>query len=121
MLSAEVALREGDRETIRARMEELAEKRREKQPLEYPNAGSTFKRPEGYFAAALIDQCGLKGYRVGDARVSEKHAGFIINRGNATSADVRALIKTVQDTIRSRYEIDIETEVIFVPSTPKLD
>ena len=86
-------------------------RRREKQPLEYPSAGSTFKRPEGAFAAALIEQCGLKGVSVGDAAVSEKHSGFLINRGNATCADMEALIARVQQVVAEQTGYRLETEV----------
>ena len=114
ILSAEVALKPGDREAIRARIDDLAQRRREKQPLEYPNAGSTFKRPEGHFAAALIDQCGLKGYQVGGARVSEKHAGFVINGGNATCADVRGVMAHVQEVVLRERGVRLEPEVRFL-------
>ena len=86
-------------------------KRREKQPLEYPSAGSTFKRPEGAFAGALIEQCGLKGVRVGDACVSEKHAGFIVNLGKATCADIEALIAQVQQTVKRETGFVLEPEI----------
>ena len=92
-------------------MKELAAKRKEKQPLEYPSAGSTFKRPEGYFAAALIDQCGLKGLTVGGAQVSEKHAGFVINRGGATCADVLALVEQIKAVVKERTGVELELEV----------
>ena len=92
-------------------MAELAQKRRSKQPLEYPSAGSMFKRPQGYFAAALIDQCGLKGFTVGGAQVSEKHAGFVINRGGATCADVLALVREVQRRVREQTGVELEMEV----------
>ena len=98
-------------ENIRAQMAELAQKRRSKQPLEYPSAGSMFKRPQGYFAAALIDQCGLKGFTVGGAQVSEKHAGFVINRGGATCADVLALVREVQRRVREQTGVELEMEV----------
>ena len=98
-------------EDIKARMEELAAKRRASQPLELPSAGSTFKRPEGYYAGTLIDQCGLKGAQVGGAQVSEKHAGFLVNTGGATCADVLALIKKVQETVRERTGVELEPEV----------
>ena len=94
ILSAELSLRPGDPEEIRAKMEDLMARRKSKQPLEYPSAGSTFKRPTGYYAGPLIEQCGLKGARVGGAQVSEKHAGFVINRENATCAEVLALTTT---------------------------
>ena len=92
-------------------MAELAAKRREKQPLEYPSAGSMFKRPEGYFAAALIDQCGLKGFSVGGAQVSEKHAGFVVNRGGATCADVLELVRQVQARVQEQTGVTLEMEV----------
>ncbi|MCI8622316.1 MAG: UDP-N-acetylmuramate dehydrogenase [Provencibacterium sp.] len=111
ILSAEFALQPGDPAAIRTRMEELKAKRREKQPLEYPSAGSTFKRPEGAYASALIDQCGLKGLRVGDAMVSEKHAGFIINAGSASCADVCRLIEKVKETVWERTGFQLECEI----------
>ena len=111
ILEAEMALPQGEGEQIRGRMEELARKRREKQPLEWPSAGSTFKRPEGYFAAALIEACGLKGVGIGGAQVSEKHAGFVINRGNATADDVRRLMALVQETVLRETGVALEPEV----------
>lgn len=111
ILGAELELAVGDRERIGARMEELALQRQSKQPLEYPSAGSMFKRPEGYFAAALIDQCGLKGLTVGGAQVSEKHAGFVINRGGATCADVLELVKQVKDRVLGGTGVSLEMEV----------
>lgn len=104
-------LQKGDGETIRARMNELNGKRRDKQPLEFPSAGSTFKRPVGGFAAALIDQCGLKGLSVGGAQVSEKHAGFVINRGGATCADVLALTEKIHDIVLEKTGIELELEI----------
>ena len=91
------------------------ESRREKQPLEYPNAGSTFKRPDGYIAAKLIDDCGLKGLSVGDAEVSQKHAGFFINKGHATSADILELAKIVNERVREKFGVTLELEIIYVP------
>ncbi len=111
ILEAEFALSRGDAGEIRAKMEDLSRRRKEKQPLEYPSAGSTFKRPEGYFAAALIEQCGLKGRRVGGAQVSEKHAGFLINRGGATCADVLALVEEVRETVLRETGVELELEV----------
>lgn len=111
ILSADFALQPGDREAIQARMEELALRRREKQPLEYPSAGSTFKRPPGHYAAALIDQCGLRGLTVGGAQVSEKHAGFVINRGGATCADVLRLVEQIRQQVRSRTGVELELEI----------
>ena len=107
-------LQSSDPAAIQARMEELAEKRRSKQPLEYPSAGSTFKRPADGFAAALIDQCGLKGLTVGGAQVSEKHAGFVVNRGGATCADVTELIRRIQQRVLDQAGVRLEPEVRFV-------
>lgn len=112
--SVTLSLNNGDSEKIKARMDELAAKRREKQPLEYPSAGSTFKRPEGYFAGKLIMDAGLRGYTVGGAQVSEKHCGFVINRGNATATDVYELICDVQDKVKARFGVTLEPEVIFL-------
>ncbi len=109
-----VRLAPGERETIAARMKELMHRRQEKQPLEYPSAGSFFKRPEGHFAGALIEQTGLKGYRVGDAQVSEKHAGFVINRGHATAADICRLCQDVQEQVYAAHGVRLEPEVRFV-------
>ena len=114
VLEARFQLSSGDPAAIRARMDELAARRKEKQPLEYPSAGSMFKRPEGYFAAALIDQCGLKGRAVGGAQVSEKHAGFLINRGGATAADVRQLIAEVQRIVREKTGYTLECEIKYI-------
>ena len=111
ILSARMDLAAGEREQIAARMEELFLQRQSKQPLEYPSAGSMFKRPEGYFAAALIDQCGLKGFTVGGAQVSEKHAGFVVNRGGATCADVLELVKQVKAQVREQTGVVLEMEV----------
>lgn len=111
VLEARFQLESGDPDAIRARMDELAARRKEKQPLEYPSAGSMFKRPEGYFAAALIDQCGLKGFAVGGAQVSEKHAGFVVNRGGATCADVLELVRQVQARVQEQTGVALEMEV----------
>ena len=92
-------------------MSENIEKRKRSQPLEYPNAGSIFKRPPNGFAAQMIDQCGLKGMRIGDAQVSEKHAGFIVNRGEATSADVKALIAFIRQKVFEQFGVMLETEI----------
>lgn len=110
-LGAVLSLRQGNRDEIRGRMEELKEKRVEKQPLEYGSAGSTFKRPEGYFAGKLIQDAGLCGYRVGDAQVSEKHCGFVINRGNATAADVLRLMQDVAERVQEKFGVRLEPEV----------
>ena len=115
VLAAEFLLEPGDPEEIRAAMEELGRRRREKQPLELPSAGSVFKRPQGHFAGALIEQCGLKGTRVGGAQVSEKHAGFIVNTGGATSADVLGLIREVQRVVKEKTGVELEPEVRIVP------
>ena len=104
----------GNKEDIKAKMDELIGKRKDKQPLEYPSAGSTFKRPEGYFAGALIEQSNLKGFSVGGAEVSVKHAGFVINKDNATCEDVLNLIKHIQNTVKSNFGVDLETEVIYL-------
>ncbi len=109
-----LALQTGDRETIAARMRELIAKRQEKQPLEYPSAGSFFKRPTGHFAGALIEEAGLKGYRVGDAQVSEKHAGFVVNRGNATARELCQLCEDVQAIVWQKAGVRLEPEVRFV-------
>lgn len=108
------ALTPGEPEEIRRQMRDLLSRRREKQPLEFPSAGSTFKRPEGHFAAALIDQCGLKGLTVGGAQVSEKHGGFVINRGGATFADVTALMAQVQQRVVAETGIWLEPEVKII-------
>ena len=107
-------LSKGNKDEIRAKMQELLQRRKDKQPLEYPSAGSTFKRPEGYFAGALIEECGLKGYSVGGAQVSEKHAGFVINKGDATAEDVLSLIKYIQDKVFSEKGVMLEPEVRLI-------
>lgn len=110
-LGAVLKLQRGNQDQIRARMEELKEKRISKQPLEYGSAGSTFKRPEGYFAGKLIEDAGLRGYRVGDAQVSEKHCGFVINRGNATAAEVAQLMEDVADRVEEKFGVRLQPEV----------
>lgn len=110
-LEAEIELKEGSKDEIKARMDELKEKRVTRQPLEYPSAGSTFKRPEGYFAGKLIEDAGLRGFRVGGAQVSEKHCGFVINRGSATAADIMALITEVADRVEKQTGVRMEPEV----------
>ncbi len=114
VLAATLKLREGDPDQIRARMRELQEKRRVSQPLEYPSAGSFFKRPEGHYAGALIDQAGLKGFRIGGAMVSEKHAGFVINAGGATFADIMAIKEHIREAVFASSGVTLETEVIFI-------
>ena len=111
VLEAEINLEKGDRRLIRARMDDLAARRREKQPLEYPSAGSTFKRPEGYFAGKLIDDAGLRGFRVGGAQVAEKHCGFVINREQATAADVMELCRRVSGAVKEQFGVELEMEV----------
>lgn len=104
-------LKKGNKDEIKAKMEDLLSRRRTKQPLEFPSAGSTFKRPKGYFAGALIEECGLKGKSVGDAQVSEKHAGFVINRGNATCNDVLELCRFCSDTVLREKGVKLEMEI----------
>ncbi len=111
ILKSTIALRPGKAAEIEASMAELTAKRKEKQPLNYPSAGSTFKRPEGHFAAALIDEAGLRGFAVGDAQVSEKHCGFVINKGNASAADVMELMKQVERRVYEYSGIHLEPEV----------
>lgn len=114
VLDAVFELPKGDREAIQEHMRELNAKRRDKQPLEYASAGSTFKRPKGYFAGKLIQDAGLRGYRVGDAEVSEKHCGFVINRGNATASEVRELIGEVQKKVYESFGVRLEPEVKII-------
>ena len=109
-----MTLKQGDKSAIKARMDELTEKRELKQPLEYASAGSTFKRPPGYFAGTLIEQTGLKGLAIGDAQVSEKHAGFVVNVGNATASDVLDLIQEVQRRVLSEHGVQLEPEVRMI-------
>ena len=111
VLGAVFALREGDKDDIRREMDELMARRKASQPVEYPSAGSTFKRPEGHFAGALIQEAGLKGFTVGGAQVSEKHAGFVINRGGATAADILTLIEQVQQAVYRSSGVMLEPEV----------
>lgn len=114
ILSAALKLSKGDPAVIRARMNELMARRKEKQPLEYPSAGSTFKRPEGHYAAALIDQCNLKGLTIGGAQVSTKHAGFIVNTGMATCRDILDLISVVKDCVYRVTGVELEPEVKYL-------
>ncbi len=111
IVRSRLQLQKGDPHEILAVINDLQKRRREKQPLEFPSAGSTFKRPEGYFAGKLIEDAGLKGYRIGGAEVSEKHAGFVINRGDATGADVRALIAHIQKTVFDKFGVHLECEI----------
>ena len=110
----ELELQPGDKEQIKNLMDDLATRRREKQPLEYPSAGSTFKRPEGYFAGELIMKADLRGFQMGRARVSDKHCGFVVNMGGATAADVRAVIQAVQSRVWDCFQVKLEPEVIFL-------
>ena len=114
VLEARLVLEQGDMDKIRDITKDLTEKRVSKQPLEYPSAGSTFKRPEGYFAGKLIMDAGLRGYQVGDAQVSEKHCGFVINKGNATAADVITLIENVREKVQEQFGVTLEPEVKFL-------
>ena len=111
VLEAVIHLALGEQEKIREKMNELKEKRTTKQPLEYPSAGSTFKRPEGYFAGKLIEEAGLRGFQVGGAQVSEKHCGFVINKDNATAAEVRELIRQVSERVKANSGVTLEPEV----------
>ena len=116
VLEACIELHEGNRDEIEMHMKELMAKRKEKQPLEYPSAGSTFKRPEGYFAGKLIQDAGLKGYRVGGAMVSEKHSGFVINYDNATATDIINLMKDVRKKVYEEFQVTLEPEVKILPA-----
>ena len=114
VLEAVISLKKGDQDEIKSRMQELAGMRSSKQPLSYPSAGSTFKRPEGYFAGKLIMDSGLRGYQVGGAQVSEKHCGFVINTGNATAKDVTTLMADVQRIVMEKFGVKLEPEVKFL-------
>lgn len=114
VLSAIISLQKGNEKEIKAKMQQFARSRREKQPLEYPSAGSTFKRPEGYYVGPMIEELGLKGFSIGGAQVSRKHAGFIINTGNATAQDVLDLIIYIQDKVFDKYGVKLEPELKIV-------
>lgn len=114
ILEVFMELQKGNKEEILAKIKEYTKARVEKQPLEYPSAGSTFKRPEGYFAGKLIMDAGLRGYRVGDAQVSEKHCGFVINRGNATATEIKTLMENVAKKVKEEFGVDLEAEVIML-------
>lgn len=114
VLGATIRLTKGNKEEIKATMDDLASKRREKQPLNYPSAGSTFKRPEGYFAAKLIDDAGFRGFQCGGAQVSEKHCGFVINKENATADDIVKLMSEVQEKVYGQFGVELEPEVILL-------
>ncbi len=110
----ELLLRKGDPEAIASSIREYTEKRTKSQPLQFPSAGSMFKRPEGHYTGALIEQAGLKGFSIGGAQVSEKHAGFVINKGEATASDIDALVKHIQKTIQDQFGVSLEREVRFI-------
>ena len=114
VLEVVLRMQPGRKDEIQVKMDELMAKRQSKQPLNYPSAGSTFKRPEGYFAGKLIMDAGMRGYRIGDAQVSDKHCGFVINIGNASAADVREVIEEVQERVKERFHVNLEPEVIFL-------
>lgn len=114
VVGAKLKLEAGNQEEIRGRMEELKSQRVEKQPLEFPSAGSTFKRPEGYYAGKLVSDAGLKGYAVGDAQVSEKHAGFVVNKGSATASQVEQLIAEVSRIVEEKFDVRLEPEVKII-------
>lgn len=114
VLRTEMELKVGESDAIRLRMENLAQQRRSKQPLEFPSAGSTFKRPEGYFAGKLIQDAGLRGYQIGGAQVSEKHCGFVVNRGQATAGDVMQLCRDVQEKVKEEFGVTLELEVRMI-------
>lgn len=107
-------LQKGDRDVILTKMEELAARRKQKQPLDYPSAGSTFKRPEGNYAGKLVADAGLRGFQIGGAQVSEKHCGFVVNLGSATAQDVRSLISEIQKRVKDKFRVDLEPEVVFL-------
>ena len=114
IVDTEIVLQQGDKAAIAAKMEELSAKRREKQPVSLPSGGSTFKRPEGYYAAALIDQCGLRGFRIGGAEVSQKHTGFIVNIANATAQDVYRLMEHVRAEVYKKFSVTLQNEICIV-------
>ena len=114
ILSATFKLKQGESQKIKAAMDDFMDRRKTKQPLEYPSAGSTFKRPTGYFAGALIEENNLKGVSLGGAMVSEKHAGFVINYDNATANDVKGLMAKIQKTVKENNGVELEPEIIFV-------
>lgn len=111
ILSAKLKLKKGNPDEIKEKTDDYRQRRTSKQPLDMPSAGSTFKRPEGYFAGKLIEDSGLKGFKIGGAQVSEKHSGFVVNAGGATAADVKALIEHIQKTVKEKFGVEIKTEV----------
>jgi UDP-N-acetylmuramate dehydrogenase len=104
----------GNREAIQEKIDGFWQSRREKQPLEYPSAGSTFKRPEGHFAGKLIMDCGLRGFQIGGARVSDKHCGFVINTGTATANDIYELIQEIKNNVKDKFGVELEQEVVMI-------
>ena len=114
IVSAKIKLKKAEKEAIKAAMDAFLSRRKSKQPLEYPSAGSTFKRPEGHFAGALIEQCNLKGFSIGGAQVSEKHAGFVINKGGATAQDILDLMAHIEKTVKTNTGVTLEPEVIVL-------
>jgi len=114
ILRVNIKLSKGDYNKIKDEMEDLNHRRCEKQPLSFPSAGSTFKRPKGYYAGKLIDDCGLRGHQLGGAQVSEKHCGFIINKDHATATEIEALIKLIQKEVKQKFNVDMQTEVILI-------
>ena len=121
VLSATFTLKAGDKPVIRAKMDELNARRAAKQPLEYPSCGSVFKRPKGHFVGPMIQKAGLQGHIIGGAQVSKKHAGFIINLGDATATDYLDMIHLIQKTVKAKFDVDLETEVRIIgePGQPK--
>lgn len=114
VLEVVLSLQTGEKEAIQAKMDELMAKRQSKQPLNYPSAGSTFKRPTGYYAGKLIMDSGMRGYSIGGAQVSDKHCGFIINKGNATASDIKEVIEEVQEKVKERCQVSLEPEIVFL-------
>lgn len=114
ILSVTMKLADGNADEIKAKMDEVTQKRKEKQPLEYPSCGSTFKRPKDGFAAAMIDECGLKGYTIGGAQVSDKHSGFVINKGGATLDDIKALVEYIKKTVMEHNGVELECEMMII-------
>lgn len=114
IIDTTLKLEKGEKTEIQSKIEEYSKLRKEKQPLEYPNAGSTFKRVEGKITAKMIDECGLKGYNVGDAEISTKHAGFVINKGKATASDVLKLVEHVKNKVKEKFNVDIELEILIL-------
>ena len=114
IIDTTIRVKKGEKSKIEEKINEYATARRNAQPLEYPNAGSTFKRKEGILTAKLIDECGLKGYSIGDAEISTKHAGFIVNKGKATASDVLTLVEHIKKEIKTKYDLDIELEILVL-------